>query len=61
MSLYVILSASPGYAVWDFIDHHSVAPGQQVPLSGHLTTQGIMLHLPQPAHLHTSLYFSSRR
>lgn len=54
-------STSPGYPLWHFIDHHSAAPGQQVPLRGHLTSQGIMLHLPHAVHLPTSAWFSSRR
>lgn len=33
------------------VDHHSAAPGQQVPLGGHLTAQGVVLHLPHPVHL----------
>lgn len=49
------IPALPVNPVWHFSNHHSAAPGQQVPLSGHLTTQGIMLHLPNSVHLSTSV------
>lgn len=54
-------STSPERPLLHLVDHHSAAPGQQVPLGGHLTTQGIMLHLPHPIHLPTSVWIISRR
>lgn len=54
-------SISPEYPLWHFVDDHPAAPGQQVPLSSHLTAQGVVLHLPHPVHLPTSAWFSSRR